>query len=206
MYPPIFSALSFLQQLRQQLITKRGSIPARQREQYARQAWTHLRHWRRLNQFQSIACYLPVGAEFPTHYLIQGLQQLHKEIFLPIVQNNNKIRHLTFQHYHPQTPMRRNRFGITEPIPNPREQIPPPQLDLVIMPLTGFDNNGNRIGMGGGFYDRTFEFLLKRKQTPQPFMLGLGFQIQECETIDSRHWDIPLDGVLTEEKINLIGM
>ena len=192
-----------MQQLRQQLIYKRKSIPARQREQYARQAWGHLQHWRRLSQFQSVACYLPAGGEFPTRFLIQGLRLLRKEIFLPIVQSNNKIRHLTFQRYHPQTPMRRNRFGIAEPIPNPREQIPPPQLDLVIMPLTGFDNNGNRIGMGGGYYDRTFEFLLKHNQSLQPFLLGLGFQIQQCDELDARPWDIPLDGVLMENRLIL---
>ncbi len=175
----------------------------RQREQYAQQAWGHLRIWRRLNQFQSIACYLPVGGEFPTHYLIQGLQRLHKKIFLPIVKNSRHIRHLTFQHYHAQTPIRQNRFGISEPIPNPREQIPPPQLDLVTMPLTGFDDNGNRMGMGGGFYDHSFEFLIKRQQTPRPFMLGLAFRIQECDKIDTRPWDIPLDGVLTEEGLRI---
>jgi len=192
-----------LRQLRQQLIAKRNLIPALQREKYARQAWGHLQNWGQLNQVQSIACYLPVGAEFPTHPLIQGLQLRHKNIFLPIVQNNNKNRCLTFQRYQAQTAMRCNRFGIKEPIPNPREQIPPPQLNLVIMPLTGFDSSGNRIGMGGGFYDCTFEFILKHKKAQRPFLLGLAFQVQKCDKINTRSWDVPLDGILTEEGIEI---
>ena len=174
-------------------------ISGHRREQFARQAWQHLQNWRPLSQRQSIACYLPVGAEFPTRHLIHGLRLLRKEIFLPIVQN--KKQRLFFQRFHTQTPMRRNCFGIAEPIPDPREQIPPARLDLVIMPLTGFDSNGNRIGMGGGYYDRTFEFMLKRKRTPRPFLLGLGFQIQQCNEIDARSWDVPLDGILTEERM-----
>jgi 5-formyltetrahydrofolate cyclo-ligase len=94
--------------------------------------------------------------------------------------------------------MRRNIFGIAEPISNAKKQIPPPQLDLVIVPLTGFNFKGNRIGMGGGYYDRSFEFLLKHSPPPKPFMLGLGYQIQKSNEIIPQYWDVPLNGVLTE--------
>jgi 5-formyltetrahydrofolate cyclo-ligase len=137
-----------------------------------------------------------VNGEFPTQAIIQGLQSIHKNIYLPIV--HKKSQSLSFQHYQSQTPMRRNTFGIAEPIPNAKKQILSPQLDLVIMPLTGFDFKGNRIGMGGGYYDRSFEFLLKHSNTPKPFMLGLGYQVQKSNNIIPQHWDVPLNGILTE--------
>ena len=90
-----------------------------------------------------------------------------------------------------------NRFGILEPAYNPTAVIRPEMLDVIFMPLVGFDRHGNRLGMGQGFYDRTLAHLQRRFRRPK--LIGLAFSLQEVERIDRQPWDIGLDAVVTEE-------
>jgi 5-formyltetrahydrofolate cyclo-ligase len=69
------------------------------------------------------------------------------------------------------------------------------------MPLVGFDKNKNRIGMGGGFYDRTLSFKKKQKSFSSPRLYGLAFDCQEVDKLDTRPWDVQLDGVITPSRV-----
>jgi 5-formyltetrahydrofolate cyclo-ligase len=71
------------------------------------------------------------------------------------------------------------------------------QMDLIFMPLVGFDKNKNRLGMGGGFYDKTLSFKLKSKNYQVPKLFGLAFDCQEVDYLDSKPWDVPVDGIVT---------
>lgn len=93
--------------------------------------------------------------------------------------------------------MRPNRFGIEEVDALPNYAIKVSEIDLVLLPLVAFDQSGNRLGMGGGFYDATFTHL-KSKKT-KPLFIGLAYQSQLVENLPSDPWDLPLDGVCTEE-------
>ncbi len=97
--------------------------------------------------------------------------------------------------------MRRNRFNIPEPDIPPAERLQPQQLHLVLAPLVAFDSTGTRLGMGGGFYDRSFAFLRDPDYRGwRPRLLGLGYEFQRMAVpLARRTWDVPLDAAATEE-------
>ena len=97
--------------------------------------------------------------------------------------------------------MIRNRFGIPEPDVRGGGLIAARDLDLVIVPLLGFDKACNRIGMGGGYYDRSFAFARRLEHISAPFMLGFAHEAQRVESLQVRPWDIPLDAVATQRRL-----
>lgn len=118
---------------------------------------------------------------------------MKKRIFAPILKKN---RTLQFCELRRNAELRRNRYGILEPISG--QFIPAQRFDLVIAPLLAFDNSGNRLGMGGGYYDRTFSFLRHRRHYRKPKLVGVGFDCQRFANIPASPWDIPLFQVHTE--------
>jgi len=94
---------------------------------------------------------------------------------------------------------RKNRFGIKEPIST--DIISAEQLDIIFMPLVGFDSNKNRIGMGSGFYDRTLSFKKQQQNFKNPKLIGLAFDCQQVEQLEVQEWDVPLDVIITPSKI-----
>ena len=115
--------------------------------------------------------------------------------------------------------LRRNRFGIPEPAaPCPagtrsrkgpgdrtsRRRMPVTALDLVLAPLVGFDGQGNRLGMGGGYYDRTFAYLRHRRLWRRPLLVGVAFELQRVPSLPVGSWDVPLDGVVTERGLHML--
>ncbi len=191
---------SDIKRLRHQLRHARRIMPASHRQRAARRAARFLRQWPYLGHCQRIACYLAVNGEFPTNDILQTLRQLGKRVYLPILAPDHD-QPLRFQRITNQQHLICNRFGIPEPIPVRHWQIDPRQLDLVITPLVGFDRFGGRLGMGGGFYDRSFAFVKDRRLPMRPFMLGLAFAKQEVARLELQPWDVPLDAVLTENGI-----
>jgi len=103
---------------------------------------------------------------------------------------------MSFRRFRHARELTKNRFGILEP--NKRcEKISVPALDVLIMPLVGFDRQGNRLGMGAGFYDRALSFK-KAKVYGKPYVIGAAHTVQEVEHIDADPWDIPMNLVVTE--------
>jgi len=92
--------------------------------------------------------------------------------------------------------MSTNRFNITEPI-DQSATVTAEQLDAVLVPLLGFDQMGNRLGMGGGFYDRSFEFRIK-SATKTPVLIGVAYDFQQLDNLPAEPWDVPLDIIITE--------
>ncbi len=101
---------------------------------------------------------------------------------------------MSFFIHSPEAPLTRNRFGIEEP-PLSAPWINTRALDLVLAPLVAFDDQGNRLGMGGGFYDQHFGALPKRLH---PLLVGVAHELQRAEALPAAPWDVPLDGILTE--------
>jgi 5-formyltetrahydrofolate cyclo-ligase len=122
-----------------------------------------------------------------------------KKCFLPVI-HPSKINRLHFARYRQNSQLIANRFGILEPSLRTTKMVPPWSLDLILMPLVGFDRRGNRLGMGGGFYDRTLAFTA-RGQHPAPRLVGLAYSFQELESISPQIWDIPVDHIITEQEI-----
>jgi 5-formyltetrahydrofolate cyclo-ligase len=140
-----------------------------------------------------IGCYLSLPAEVDTWRIISRAWRMKKRIFAPVTARN---RMLVFRELTPESDLVRDDFGLTMPISG--EEIAARKLDLVLTPLVAFDKNCQRIGMGGGYYDRTFSFLRGRRQLLKPKLVGLAFACQEVPPIAANPWDIRLFSVITE--------
>jgi 5-formyltetrahydrofolate cyclo-ligase len=108
---------------------------------------------------------------------------------------------LIFCAYQPHTLLKKNRFNIPEPSFSLDSCIAPQDIDLVLVPLVGFTEKGQRLGMGAGFYDRSFAFLLHSSRPARPFLLGLAYEWQKLATLKEKNWDVPLNAIITEKKI-----
>ncbi len=129
--------------------------------------------------------------------------QLGKQIYLPVL-NLRFHKRLWFAAYRDGDPLQPNRFGIPEPVVPFGQLRHPMQLDLVLTPLVAFDGQGNRLGMGGGFYDRSFAFLHHRNHWRRPHLLGTAHHFQQCtQPLPAQSWDVPLSGISTDREILL---
>lgn len=88
-----------------------------------------------------------------------------------------------------------NRFGIPEPDVPEGALIDAGRMSMVVAPLVGFDARGNRLGMGGGWYDRSFAF--RRTSPAPPYLVGAAFALQQVDALAAEAWDISLDAVCT---------
>jgi 5-formyltetrahydrofolate cyclo-ligase len=147
------------------------------------------------NHHQNFACYFALTNEFDCTPIIKIILAANKKCFLPSlsIRGNNTLE---FALYQPDQPLQFNRYQIPEPMF--AEKISADLLDVVIFPLVGFDLHGHRLGMGGGYYDRTFHFHTKNTK---PYLLGLGYESQKVASLPHETWDIALQGVLTESKL-----
>lgn len=142
-----------------------------------------------------IGAYLAFADEANLATLIAAAHRHEKEIFVPRVEGRSSNMH--FVRYRPDTILVRNHFGIEEPGTHEKEKAAPESLELVLMPLLAFDDFGNRLGMGAGYYDR---FLGRFPRERRPRLIGLAHALQRSlDPLPFADWDVPLDGVITEE-------
>ena len=153
-----------------------------------------------LLKFDRVACYLANDGEIDTHSLIETLWSLNKRVYLPIVSHLPGTP-LWFAPFNPGSKLKINRYGIPEPDIHPRKRITARQLDLILMPLVAFDVNGNRLGMGQGYYDRSLKFLNHRKYWRRPLLAGIAYDFQYVKKIESEAWDIPLNLAITDLQV-----
>jgi len=146
---------------------------------------------------QTLALYLPNDGEVDLTAVAKTAWSMGKQCYLPVLSPLYHNR-LWFAPYAPDTPLELNRFGIPEPAVNWRKMRPVWSLDLLLMPLVAFDNQGNRIGMGGGFYDRTLAYLSHRREWRKPHLIGTAFELQRFDALPNEPWDVPLEAVITE--------
>lgn len=144
-------------------------------------------------QSTSIGCYLPAHDEVATWSLIERALERKKRVFVPAIAKNGKMKFVSFDD---QSSLRRNTFGLFEPAAG--SPLAAKNLDVVVTPVVAFDEKGNRIGMGGGYFDRAFAFLRHRKHFVRPKLLGAAFDCQKVTQIAANPWDIPLLAVFTE--------
>ena len=163
--------LTDLRTLRQQLRSKRRALSEHEQAHLSQQAVQQLVHHRLFRSANHIACYLPNDGELDLTPLMSQAWTMGKMVYLPVLSPIHR-NHLHFLPYRPKDELVPNRFGIPEPVIRSRRMVETTRLDLVLMPLVGFDNKGNRLGMGGGFYDRSFAFLRRRRFWRKPGLVG----------------------------------
>ena len=145
---------------------------------------------------QHIAVYLHNDGEIATAELINSLWQLGKSVYLPVLHPFTS-GYLLFQRYQPNTMLASNKYGIAEPILSCKDIKVVAELDLILTPLVAFDAQGQRMGMGGGFYDRTFA----KQPLAQQRLIGLAHDCQKVANIPTAAWDVPLPMVLTPSAV-----
>jgi 5-formyltetrahydrofolate cyclo-ligase len=149
---------------------------------------------------RNVALYLSFNGEVNTQPLIDYLWSLNRGVFVPILHPFCK-GHLLFQELTHGTKMRENHFGILEPTLDVQRVCPVENLSIIFTPLVAFDSTGNRLGMGGGFYDRTLARLKKLGEKSQPIVVGLAHELQKSAALPTETWDIALPYILTSNKL-----
>jgi 5-formyltetrahydrofolate cyclo-ligase len=158
-----------------------------------------------VKEAKHIALYLANNGELDLQPFIHWCWQQNKHIYLPVVHPFSK-GHLLFLRYENNSTMVLNRYNIEEPKLDVRDIKPIQQLDIIVTPLVAFDSTGARIGMGGGYYDRTlakwYEHYLQNKEFTQdkqyrPSIMGVAHDCQQITKVPHEAWDIPLPKIIT---------
>lgn len=183
--------------LRRQLKAARKALKPADRHKAARASLRlALRHGLLLRS-QRIGFYLPQGGEFDVHPLLNQALWMRRTCYLPMLPRRGRV--MRFGRVGAKTRMSTNRYGIAEPVD--LRPLRARQLDLLLMPLVGFDSEGYRLGMGGGYYDATLAFMRHRRRWRKPRLVGIAYECQRVETLPHDPWDMPLDAVLTERQL-----
>lgn len=184
--------------LRKQLRERRRALTPQQQTQAARNLYKQLAHHPLFTKAHHIAFYLANDGEIDPKLLIAFAKRYKKTIYLPVLPKWPKFSML-FQAITPNTQWTENQYHIKEPKANRKKQVSAKQLDLILMPLVGFDEFGGRLGMGAGYYDRHLAYLNHRKHWQQPQLIGLAHDCQKVAKLQLNSWDIPLLAIVTDQ-------
>ena len=178
--------------LRKEISLKRKNLSKKERldsEESLVQLWESVGDSYKKNK---VALYWPINGEVATNALISYFFSNGSKCFLPVISNNEENKLIDFALFEEQSRLVKNRFGIPEP--NKSKIIDLNQLDIIFLPCVCFDSRGNRIGMGGGFYDKTLSYLSKKEKTK---LIILAYDFQEVESCLPESHDIKADACLT---------
>lgn len=156
-----------------------------------------LRH-RLISRGRRIGFYIPANGELNILPLLNRALWMNSRCFLPVVPHHRQ-RKLWFTRLGKGAHWVVNRYGIPE-YGHHLDKIRISLLERIFVPLLGFDSRGYRMGMGGGYYDASLAYLLRRRRWHRPKLIGVAFEAQKVEMLPADPWDIPLDAVLTERR------
>lgn len=183
--------------LRQALRKKRSALTHGEIHAKSHSAVMHFIHSPLFKNNEYFACYLAQDNEIETSLFFEYIFQQKKKCYLPHLDKD----HMNFASYELGDELIPNQYNILEPVVTGKNHRDAKDMDVILAPLVGFDDQGNRLGMGGGFYDRTLAFL-HHKQHDNPSVVGLAFDCQRADAIPTEAWDVRLDAVLTENGLH----
>lgn len=182
---------------RKKLQQQRATISLSEQKKASARITEQLSQHALFTRSQTLAAYKAIQHEIDPSALIHKAWQNKKICYLPVLQGQQLI----FCAYQANTLLKINQFNILEPTSSLNNCIATHDLDLVLVPLIGFTEKGQRLGMGAGFYDRSFAFLLNSPRPARPFLLGLAYEWQKLAVFTEKNWDVPLNAVITEKQI-----
>ncbi len=203
--PPLFMKNNkYSQQVRQQLRkerrAQRQALSSEFQHASAHALQTQLAKRIKDCEIKHIAVYLANDGELDLSPFIHWCWQHNIVTYLPVIHPFSK-GHLLFLHYHAHSEMITNQYGIFEPKLNVCEVLPCAALDMILTPLVAFDSGGERLGMGGGYYDRTLNYWYQHRTfINKPYPIGIAHDCQQVDEIPSESWDIPLPEIITPTK------
>jgi 5-formyltetrahydrofolate cyclo-ligase len=183
--------------MRRALRARRRAVPAAERNASARLIAHHADRWLRLRPSWRIALYAALPEELDSTPLIELARTRGCQVYLPRIDRHSLGRRMQFVAMNERH--RSNRLGIAEP--EGSQMMGARWLDVVFLPLVGFDSRGLRLGTGGGYYDRAFAFRRWRQVWHTPQLVGLAYSFQQLEEITPASHDVLLDAVITEKGV-----
>ncbi|MEZ5500353.1 MAG: 5-formyltetrahydrofolate cyclo-ligase [Steroidobacteraceae bacterium] len=182
--------------LRTRLRQRRAAVSPTDRADAGRRIAHCLRGLHLLRPRARIAVYLPTPTEVDCWPTILAAQRNGCALYAPVI-SDYAHRRMRLCPLHP--PLSTNRYGIDEPAD--ADWLDPRWCQVILLPLLGFDQLGNRLGMGAGYYDRLLRFRALRRRWRGPLLIGLGYEAQRCPALTPKTHDIQLDAVVTESGI-----
>jgi 5-formyltetrahydrofolate cyclo-ligase len=183
-------------ELRRRLVEYRTSLPREQRRRADRRLCVYLTRFLEDRDLVDVAAFMPFRGEPDLRPALSAAVLAGRRIWMPVVDGAT----MRFRRWTDEVKMVSNRFGIPEPVDGP--ECPPSALSLVLAPLVAFSANGTRLGMGAGFYDRTFGFE-REPGAAGPPLVGAAYALQQVETLPAEPWDVPLQAVITERGLHV---
>ena len=186
-------------QLRQRVRAARRELPPVARAAADRAIVSHIRRLPEFRSAQRIALFLAFDGEPSMHDVIAAAAARGKRVYAPVLRGGA----MHFAELDTDAALATNFFGILEP--RVGSAIDARELDLVLTPLVAFDDHGVRVGVGRGYYDRCFRFLLNRRHWRHPKLLGVAYELQRAPRLVREPWDVLLSGVVTEAGVRRFG-
>lgn len=191
-------SLSTRQQIRTLIRGRRQAISSDQQILYSDELVERAKQLPELSRAKKIALYLATDGELDAQPMIEWCWQQGIDTYLPVIHPFSKGQ-LLFLHYAPTTPLVHNQYKILEPRLDKQMICPVADLDIIFTPLVAFDEQGQRLGMGGGYYDRTLAPW--ESKSSGPIAIGLAHDCQQVSALPTESWDIPLSTIMTPSKI-----
>ncbi len=182
--------------IRKHIRTVRKNLTPAQQAQAANQLSKHILTRVKQSNAKKVALFFSMDGEIGTKQAIEALWQAGIEVYLPIIHPFSTV-HLLFVRFEQHTKLFRSPLGMLEPKAQCHKICPLAKLDIVFTPLVAFDCNGHRLGMGGGFYDRTLARLPTLRQPPM--VIGLAHACQQVDAVPVESWDMPLKEIITDQ-------
>ncbi|MFK2902894.1 5-formyltetrahydrofolate cyclo-ligase [Dyella ginsengisoli] len=190
-------AIAQRRELRQRLTERRKALTPQQRIAAAQGLRHSLEQLPEYHTDTRVAGYWAVNGELALNLVIPPLLARGQQFLLPLLGAERQLR---FAPWNAGDAVEPNRHGIPEPV-RVTTPLAPFQLDLVLVPLLAFDRRGQRLGYGGGYYDRSFAFLNEQARPTEPLLVGIAYDFQEVDAIEPARWDVPLDFVATDREL-----
>ena len=178
--------------IRQKIRQLRHNLTPQQQQSATEQVLNRLTQHPKIQTARHISLFISFDGEINTRPIVEAFWQQKKSVYLPVLHPFSR-GNLLFLHYTPQTTMVAHPFGLVEPKLDVRHVLPVAELDVIITPMVAFDVRGHRLGMGGGYYDRTLEHW----QRNQTYPIGIAHDCQRVDLLPSEDWDIPLPEIIT---------
>lgn len=184
------------EQLRTIHRSQRAALSDQAQISHAQGLWQQVGQIEAFRQARAVAAYIAIRGEIDVSGLIDSGSASGKQFYLPVLREES----MYFVAWSPGQPLVKKAFGLLEPEVPVTEAVDVRQLDVVLAPLVVFDDRCNRIGQGGGFYDRTFAH---KQSAPdaKPTLIGVAHDCQRENRLTPEHWDIPLDMIATESTV-----
>lgn len=201
--PTVLAATQTAQNIRKEIRAQRKALDAATQRKCQRAIYRNLVRHPLFQRAKVIGLYIACNGEINPSSIIDTAIKHKKQICLPVLHPLKKKK-LWFATYRPGDALKLNRYKIPEPRMTRRNRVSLQSIDLILTPLVAFDKNGTRLGMGGGYYDRTFSYLQRHAHWKKPKLLGLAYQFQQVEHLTRNSWDIPIYGVVTEKYLQIL--